>query len=517
MKKEIHYKLIRTVSELLIITTLSTGISSFATAIKYPIEQIPFTEEDNVNNLIFNDELNAILNQDEISFSNPGIESIIGKELNGPITKEGLSSIASLEINSHLDNNDFSDLKYLPNLVTLDIYDNTINLEDLKYNQNIVVLTLTNCTISNTQYLPNSINSLYIDDSTITDQEVIIPYYTKNVYLKKTIANNLKLKNPSILESLFIASDVMLDLNNLKECINLKSLTIFLCSNVRNAHVLKGLTSLEKIVIDEYAAIWLDLETLQTLPLSDEDKLLIADLIYKLDSVANTLISDVNISEKEKINKIILYLLEKLDYDYEAVIESVVNDDKVSNYNFSPLTTSFEGNLGVCINYACMFQALCNRVGLDTCQLFNSNHTWNAIKIDSEYKGYDLTYLDIGPIVKVEDRDELCIIEDTTIEEMIQKGKENFLFYYEFDLDKVLDEDHVADYTPQEISSYILNIGYINENSLFKLIYKNEAKIYKLDIYVLCFLAFSIGTIILETIMYRKERKHTLIKGDITE
>ena len=169
-----------------------------------------------------------------------------------------------------IENNDLSDLKYLTKLSTLSIYDNNINIEDIKYNQNLTFITLNNCTISNTKDLPNSIETMFIDDSTITDQEVIIPYYATNIYFKKSIANNIRLKNPQILEKLFITSDVMLDLNNLKDCTNLKELTIFMSSNIKNAHILRNLPSLESIYIDEYAAIWLDMETLNTLPLPED-------------------------------------------------------------------------------------------------------------------------------------------------------------------------------------------------------------------------------------------------------
>ena len=71
-----------------------------------------------------------------------------------------------------------------------------------------------------------------------------------------------------------------------------------------------------------------------------------------------------------------------------------------------------------------MFQALSNRVGLDTYQLFNDVHAWNATKIDGEYKGYDLTYLELGPIVKVENMEQLGMLSNTTVENMFKQGKE---------------------------------------------------------------------------------------------
>jgi hypothetical protein len=307
-----------------------------------------------------------------------------------------------------------------------------------------MIVSFTNCTLSNTQCLPNSIETLFVDDSTITDKEVIVPYYATSIYFKKSVANNIRLKNPAILEKLYITSDVMLDMNNLKDCTNLRDITIFMSSNIKNAHILGTLPSLKSIYIDEYAAIWLDMDALSKLPLPEEDKIIVGDLISKLDSIASTLIPDKSISEKEKINRITLYLLEKLDYDYDAIQAPDETDDRVETYNVYPLSTSLEGDLGICINYSAMYQALSNRVGLDTYQIFNSVHAWNATKIAGEYKGYDLTYLELGPIVKVEDMEQLGMLSNTTVENMFQKGKENQLYYYEFDLEtqrkKLIDE-----------------------------------------------------------------------------
>ena len=516
MKKGTKYRLIRTTCELLVITTLATGISHIGTSIKYPEEQIPYTQVDQVQNIRFNEELSSIMQQ-KVIFSNPELEAIIKNQLGGQITREGLLSIRSLDILNTLSNNDFSDLKYLPNLNSLDIYDNEVNIEDLKYNQDLMLITFNHCTLSNTQYLPNSIETLFVDDSTIKDKETIIPYYATNVYFRKSVANNIRFKNPAILEKLYITSDVMFDMNNLKDCTNLKELTIFMSSNIKNAHVLKELASLESIYIDEYAAIWLDIDTLNSLPLPEEDKLIVGDIISKLDSIANTLIPDKSISEKEKINKIILYLLEKLNYDYDAIEAPDETDDRVEIYNCNPLTTSLEGDLGICINYSCMFQALSNRVGLDTYQLFNSVHAWNATKVDGEYKGYDLTYLELGPIVKIENMEQLGMIENTTTESMFQKGKEDMLYYYEFDINKMIDDNHIADYTPEQIKNYVLNIGYINENSLVKVLYKNEAKIFKMSTFMNSYLVLFIATVIFEAISYIKQRKLTLEEEGITE
>jgi len=161
-----------------------------------------------------------------------------------------------------------------------------------------------------------------------------------------------------------------------------------------------------------------------------------------------------------------------------------------------------------------MFQALSNRVGLDTYQLFNDVHAWNATKVDGKYKGYDLTYLELGPIVEIENIEQLGMIRDTTTEDMFKEGKEDRLYYYEFNLDKIIDDNHIADYTPEEIKDYILNIGYINDNTLVKLIYKNEAEILRLNTFMKSFTILLIATVIFETIMLKRQKKLTYIEED---
>ena len=89
MKKDTKYRLIRTVSELLIITTLATGISHTAAHIKYPQEVIPYTQEDSIKNLTFNEELSNLISQQEVAFSNPELEDIVKKEVERVMVKVG--------------------------------------------------------------------------------------------------------------------------------------------------------------------------------------------------------------------------------------------------------------------------------------------------------------------------------------------------------------------------------------------------------------------------------------------
>ena len=70
MKKGLKYRLIRTASEILIVSTLATGISHLATNIKFPKEVIPYTQEDVVQNIQFEKKLSSIQEETNIEFSN---------------------------------------------------------------------------------------------------------------------------------------------------------------------------------------------------------------------------------------------------------------------------------------------------------------------------------------------------------------------------------------------------------------------------------------------------------------
>jgi hypothetical protein len=79
----------------------------------------------------------------------------------------------------------------------------------------------------------------------------------------------------------------------------------------------------------------------------------------------------------------------------------------------------------------------------------------------------------------------------------------------------MIDDNHIADYTPSEIKDYILNIGYINENSLVKLIYKNEAKIYQLNTLMYSYIGLLIATAIFEALHYKRQKKLMCINEDV--
>ena len=505
MEKAKKYKLVRNIINATIISgIIACGANLIYTPKK---DQIPYTSQDITNNTLFEEELNYIIEEQNITFKNKELEEIIKEQLKTDITKENLETITSLEITNKLNNPDLSDLKYLSNLLSLTIWDNDINLTDIKYNQNLLYLYIHNSNIKNTKDIPNSTESLYIEDSLCIDSEFIIPYYTKSIYLLTNVSNNIRLKNPKILESLTIVNDVVLDMNNLKECTNLNTLNIYLCSNIKNSNILRNLPSLKEVNLDEYASIWLDNKTLNKLPIDNIKKAEISALIEQLDNIALSLIQDKKLTQDEKITLISLYLLDNLEYDEKSVEEYETDKSGVTDYNVSPISTALETKQGVCVNYACLFQALANRLDIDSFQYFSKQHTWNGVKLDNEYMCYDIASLELGAILDLEEYEKLVMVENKTAADFIRMNDTENLYFYEFNLDEMTNIAYNTTYEPQVLKETILNIGYINENSLIKIIENNEIKLAKMN----TSLKLSIMLLLLsiaQYIIYRKEQQH---------
>ena len=106
MKK---YSLKRTMGAILVVTSISAAIAGLSGNNKIP--EIHFTSEDLTSNLIFSRQLEEIMATEDIKFNNQELQTIIEKEIGGPITKDALSQIHVLSITDKLTNQDLSDLK----------------------------------------------------------------------------------------------------------------------------------------------------------------------------------------------------------------------------------------------------------------------------------------------------------------------------------------------------------------------------------------------------------------------
>ncbi len=378
-----------------------------------------------------------------IRFQNKELEQIIGDILKGPITKENLLKITDLKIDRAMQDSNLSDLKYLNNLERLTILNNDVDCANLSENTNLNTLVIKKGNIVNTSYLPRNLAYLNLYQVSVSDGILNAPDNLSIMALTSTVFKGLNFNNPSKLGYFYYNGYEFLDLNWISECSNLEKVVIRRSPNVVNGQVLGSFKKVSLMSLDEQATLWLDSKTLENIPLSNESiKKHLLEVIKKLDSVY-VLLNMEGKSDKEKIDTIISYIISLLEYDDNVYDEIPYSEVLANYYNDYPLSSSLNENIGVCVNYACLFKALANRGGLDNYQLSNLSHTWNMVKLANEtsYKAYDVTYLDrdfsvLGSFdkgnnyVKTLDRKKSSL-------DYIKMGKGESLYYYKFDLGSI--------------------------------------------------------------------------------
>ena len=421
----------------------NTGVALIATT-PIPIppyinkKVIPYTQTDITNNVVFVSELRKIEENYQIKFKNKELYEILKKQLGENFTINDLRKVRELTIDS-LSNPDLSDLKYLINLKKLTIMNtSTINLGDLKYNINLNSLILYASKENNTNELQNNIDYLELIATEITDNDLFIPYNTTSLRIYGTLFDSFNIKNPSNLNFFSYNSFSILDLNCLSNCTNLFNVNISVSPNIKNSHILASLPHLTVLKLDDYAPIWLDKETLNSLNCLDEEtKTSLLLEIDELDKIASSIISK-SASDTEKIRAITLNISNRLEYDLNAngTEEEAIN--LAIGYNMTPIVDALKGK-GVCINYACLFTALANRLGLDNYQDISTNHTWNLVKTNGAYKGYDITNIDL-PYAVLESNNEIYFNLESDYTTFFNTNQEEQLYFYGFNPEEIPNE-----------------------------------------------------------------------------
>lgn len=340
----------------------------------------------------FHNEIEYLNNLDSITFQNVELFNIVSSKVDN-LNTNSIKDIKTLVIDQPLSNNDLSDLKYLTNLKFLIIKNNTIDLSDLKYNQELNSLELSNCNIYNSEYLPNSLSCLYIINSQIPLGTLTTPYNLENLILHQSPISKLDLKNPSNLKDLYLVGNSYISLLDIEECLNLKNLNILHCSSIKDPYVLSSLPSLKNLELDEYASIWLNQDILNTLPVSKSTKDSISNSLIIIDNIYNML-NDSSLSDEDKIKSITSYIISNYYYNEEVSNSEDIDNEIALSYNEKPITSLSREDGIICVNYACLFQALANRFGLESYEISNDIHAWNCVNLDNDLYYYDLTFLD---------------------------------------------------------------------------------------------------------------------------
>jgi len=478
-----------------VIATLTSAAILSIYNLKVDVEKkdYPFSNSDYINYIPFKEELENIAAEENHEFSNTELQAIIDSQ------KDTLENQNELEIQGPLQNNDLSELKYVKGLQNLHIYNCDVDLNDLKYNQELLSLDIENCTISHTESLPNTILCLSCFKTECSDNAFVIPYFLKDLYITESTINNLTLKTKSNIEELNLYGQMFIDLATFSDCENLNTVSIQYCANIKNEQVLQTLPNLKTVTLDDYAPIWMSKETATFLPLENQDDIL--SEIEQLDNIASEIVPDSSISNEEKITAITIYTISKLEYDQDY-------EEKIYDYNNYPIRYALNSDVGICINYATLFQALCNRVGVDSYELFSDVHTWNMVQTEEGYKAVDSTDIDENFIVSKESTD-IYYIGTRDGQSFLTSGLKNNLYFYEIDLDELSAEysSYNATRTPQKLYTTIEDLGYIENDIKIKITYRNTEWQVLMNEYVRIWLALMLIGIALDNVRNKKHQE----------
>lgn len=126
------------------------------------------------------------------------------------------------------------------------------------------------------------------------------------------------------------------------------------------------------------------------------DENTISAIDKEIDRIYNQLINE-NMTDEEKIRTIHDYIINHTDYDQERSNEiksnQITDDIHPSNTAYGPLFTG----KAICGGYTDTMALFLDKMGIKNIKVASSNHIWNAVYINNEWKHLDLTWDD--PVV----------------------------------------------------------------------------------------------------------------------
>lgn len=170
---------------------------------------------------------------------------------------------------------------------------------------------------------------------------------------------------------------------------------------------------------------------------------------FKIDEIVQSLDIKETDSEQEKLNKILIYVLENCIYDPD--VKNNTSDDILSFYEGGKLYGALEKDTQICGNYSALVCALCKRVNLKANYIVDNNHAWNLVKINNQEYFVDSTWLD----------DEYFVTQ-TKMQD--PEGNSNDYIYKKV---SALDLLKSKDYDSLKMSWYMIdpyNFSYIDQN-----------------------------------------------------
>lgn len=250
-------------------------------------------------------------------------------------------------------------------------------------------------------------NTKTVKDSQERNKEVLELYYQGELPSAKGIKdlnisfapidNDFISELPDSITSLYLSQDTYLtDLSRLPEsCPYLEEITISNCHSISNYDFIKKLKNLKEFNIRP-AQVGITKDLIEYLDshnikhnLTQED----IEINNKIEDIVSSIITE-DMTEEEKIKQISLYVIQNVKYDMKAL-----SDEELSTkYNLNPLKCALEGK-GVCINFAVLTDALCQKAGIETTVVKDTDHAWNMVSIEGKYYYIDTTNINQIPVI----------------------------------------------------------------------------------------------------------------------
>lgn len=238
--------------------------------------------------------------------------------------------------------------------------------------------------------LTNDSRYLYFTGANI-DKETLELMNLRKSNTKAIILSSSSITNDcisSLPSSLFLLSlnrcNYLTDLSELPTyCPNLQTLNLN-NTNIDNFDFIYDLPNLrvlnasESLGVTEELISYLNANNIETNITRDD-----IELKETLVEIKNSITTD-DMSEKEKVHAICLYVLDHMQYDINLMDDS----------NDNPIGFALSQEKGVCISYSYLTDALLTLAGIETYKIDNMSHAWNIIKVDGNYYYIDTTAMD---------------------------------------------------------------------------------------------------------------------------
>jgi len=226
------------------------------------------------------------------------------------------------------------------------------------------------------------------------------------------------------------------------------------------------LTFLEELTIEEPYTIAMYLDNSELNYLEEHGVVVdaseeIRNINNKLDDIVSKLNITDGMSDEEKIQQILIYVLENNEYDNDVsnIGENLENIDTEpileKFYKNGLLYGALECETSICGNYAALIEALCDRVGINSFYTRSDTHAWNLTEIEGQNYYIDATWMDGIYYVARQVSQDTFETEEVAVYEDLKEGNTSNLIWYMIDPTNYEEHDKNNSHDAVNIPSYI--------------------------------------------------------------